>query len=453
MLTTLAEIQESVRRERRLLGVEPFRDPPQVRVVSTPAWVLEGYLYEVFLRTVAEEKPLAVFKAELPRLKKLGVKTIWLMPFHPTGEQGRKGRLGSPYSIKDHFAIDPALGTESELRELISAAHDLDMRVIGDFVANHVALYNTAPAEYPQMIHRNAEGKPVRRITDWSDICDLDYTQPRTRHYMKSVARYWIEEFDLDGFRCDVAGLVPLDFWEQLSRELLKIKKDIFLMAEWEAISLFGPFHACYDWTLYNLMTDVHKRRRSLRFIAEYITMQQAVLPENALMLRFTENHDLPRTRAVFGRESFYNYVALAAALPGITLIYGGQESGAIDRPSLFDKPATKAPVPASPLKVFYSTLGRWMRKISEYKNGRLVIRVEENEKLLVLKYGTDKITFGIYLNFSERDFKYEVRKLSKQPVILFQPVTGDETRSKPQDRFTVKSGEPLLWYTAMNEN
>jgi len=449
----LAEIQESVKQERHLLGVEPFRDPPRVKVVSTPSWVLEGYLYEVFLRTVAEEKPLPVFKAELPRLKELGVKTIWLLPFHPTGEQGRKGTLGSPYSIKDHFAIDPVLGTESQLRDLISAAHDLDMRVICDFVANHIALDNLALAEYPQMIRRDADGKPVRKISVWSDVCDLDYTQLQTRRYMKSVARYWIEEFDLDGFRCDVAGLVPLDYWQEFSGELLKIKKDIFLLAEWEAMRLFGPFHACYDWTLYNLMIDVHKRRRSLRVIADYITMQQKVLPKNAVMLRFTENHDLSRTRAVFGRESFYNYIALAAALPGITLIYRGQESGATDQPSLFDQPETATPVPASPFKDFYSAVGRWIRKIAEYKSGKVIVSVDESEKLLVLKYGTDKINFGIYLNFSERDFKYEVRKLSHQPVILFRPVTGDETRCKSQERFTVKSGEPLLWCTIINEN
>ncbi len=203
-----------------------------------PDWSLDATLYELNTRQFTEAGTFGAAEAHLPRLAGLGVDIIWLMPIHPIGEKNRKGSLGSPYSVRDYFGVNPEFGTLDDLKRFIAAAHALGMHVILDWVANHTAWDNPLVAEHPEWYARDAAGQ-LRSTPwwDWSDVVDLDFGQPGLRRYMLEAMSYWVREADIDGFRCDVAGYVPGDFWDA-ARSVLDAIRPVFMLAEWEARDL-----------------------------------------------------------------------------------------------------------------------------------------------------------------------------------------------------------------------
>ncbi len=230
-----AGIQNEIIRKKYFLGIES--DQKQYGTLPgrrPPAWVNEGPLYEVFVRNFSKTGDLNGLTEKISYLKELGIKTIWLMPLQPIGRTGRKGKLGCPYAIRDHLAINPHYGSDKDLRKLVSVLHAADMRLIIDLVINHGALDHVRARTHPAMFRHDRQGRFTRKIADWSDVIDFDYSSTDTRKYMLEVMSYWIREFDIDGYRCDVAGMVPLDFWETALEKMLKIKSDIFMLAEWQ---------------------------------------------------------------------------------------------------------------------------------------------------------------------------------------------------------------------------
>ena len=199
--------------------------------------------------TVYSEGTFKAAQEQLPRLQAMGVDILWLMPIHPIGEKNRKGTLGSPYSVKDYFGVNPEFGTEQDFRDFVTAAHELGMKVILDWVANHSAWDNPLVDEHPEWYSRDWKGDfHPTPWWDWSDIIDFDYSQPGIRQYMTEAMTYWVSEFDVDGYRCDVAGYVPLDFWNNVRKELDAIKP-VFMLAEWEERDLHREaFDMTYGW-------------------------------------------------------------------------------------------------------------------------------------------------------------------------------------------------------------
>ncbi len=168
--------------------------------------------------------------ARLDNLKDLGVTILWLMPIHPIGQEKKKGTIGSPYAVRDYYGINPDYGTKHDLQRLIKQAHSRGMKVIIDIVANHTS-WDSVLMKHPEFYKHDAKGN-ITYPHDWFDIAALNYTNQELRVYMTDMLRYWLREFDLDGFRCDVAGEVPTDFWENARVELEKIKPDIVMLAE-----------------------------------------------------------------------------------------------------------------------------------------------------------------------------------------------------------------------------
>ncbi|MBZ5538514.1 MAG: hypothetical protein LAO31_21425 [Acidobacteriia bacterium] len=197
--------------------------PPALRVASAvarpvPAWVRDGVIYEVFPRDFSPEGNFNGITTRLDDLKNLGVTIVWLMPIHPVGQEGKKGTLGSPYAVRDYYSIDPAYGTKEDLHRLIAEAHHRGLKVILDMVANHTA-WDSVLMKNPDFYRHDAGGKIVSPVPDWSDVAALNYDNPRLREYMVDMLKYWLREFNLDGFRCDVAGMIPTDFWEHARQE------------------------------------------------------------------------------------------------------------------------------------------------------------------------------------------------------------------------------------------
>jgi cyclomaltodextrinase len=196
-------------------SAEPARTPP--------AWLRQSVVYEIFPRQFSASGDFNGVTARLDELQDLGVDVLWLMPIHPNGEKLKKGTYGSPYAVRDYFAIHPDYGTTNDFKRLITEAHRRGLKVIIDVVANHTA-WDSVMMATPEFYKRDATGKITPPVPEWTDVAGLDYANPKLRAYMIRMLKYWVQEFGVDGFRCDVAGMVPTDFWEQARRELEAVK-------------------------------------------------------------------------------------------------------------------------------------------------------------------------------------------------------------------------------------
>lgn len=308
-------------------------------VIQAPRWARHGVIYQVFPRVYTHQGTFHALQRKLDYIHQLNVDIIWLMPIYPIGEKGRKGSLGSPFSVKDFRKVNPEYGTDADFRNLVDAIHQKGMKVIIGMVPNHASNDNVLMKEHPDWFMRDEQGNFTREVADWSDITDFNYDNPEMRRYMKETLIYWVKEFDVDGFRCDVAGMVPYDFWKDALAELRKVKPDIYLLAEWEDPRiLLAGFNSDYDWTLYHLLKEIRSGKKRTVEAVNLIAQKDSLYPRNALPMRFLENHDEQRSLFVFGPQAIEAYATFIFTAPGIPLIYAGQEIGETEKPSLFEK-------------------------------------------------------------------------------------------------------------------
>jgi glycosidase len=304
-------------------------------------WVRDAVIYEVFPRVFSATGDFAGVTAQLDRLQRLGVTVLWLMPIHPIGEKNRKGSLGSPYAARDYFAIDPSLGTGADLKRLVAEAHRRDMKVILDVVANHTA-WDSVMMKTPELYTKNERGEIVAPVPDWADVADLDYSNPKTRDYMIGMLVHWIREYDIDGFRCDVAGMVPTDFWERARAEIDRVKPDVVLLAEWhEPDLLVKAFDLDYSWPLHSALDAVLTGRAPATRLRETWETERARYPKGALHMRFSDNHDERRAIARFGEHGALAASAFVLTLDGVPMLYNGMEVGDTAEsgaPALFER-------------------------------------------------------------------------------------------------------------------
>ena len=291
-------------------------------------WIRSAVIYEIDTRTFSAEGNFRGIEKRLPDLQQLGVTILWLMPIHPIGEKGRKGTLGSPYAVRDYYAIDPTYGTASDLKHLVSAAHQRGMKVIIDIVANHTA-WDSVLMKHPDWYHHDATGKIISPEKDWTDVAWLDYSNPELRRYMLDVLKYWLRDFDLDGFRCDVAGMVPTDFWEAARTELTTIKPDIVMIAEANKPELLvKAFDLDYAWPFHSTLTNVAEYGMPASRLAENWIEEKQKFPPGALEMRFSDNHDEKRAIARFGERGALAASALVFTMDGVPMLYNGMEVG-----------------------------------------------------------------------------------------------------------------------------
>ena len=304
------------------------RDVVQVRGAE---WTRDAVLYQINTRQFTPEGTFAAAQKQLPRLAAMGVDILWLMPIHPIGIENRKGTLGSPYAVRDYRAVNPEFGTEADFRAFVDEAHRLGLKVILDWVANHSAYDNPLTASHPEWYSRTPEGELMSPVgTDWSDVADFDYRQPGLRRYMTESLVYWVREFGIDGYRADVAGYVPTDFWETARAELDKVKP-VFMLAEWEQRDLHArAFDATYAWKWKEAMQRLVKDGSGAGAIRGYFAEQTETWPHAALRMVYTENHDQNSWDGVaadiYG-PAYEAAIALSFVCPGLPLIYNGQEA------------------------------------------------------------------------------------------------------------------------------
>lgn len=213
-----------------LAASQQSRDASRETARPGPNWVRDGVIYEINPRTFSATGNLNAITARLDDLKNLGVTVLWLMPIHPAGQLKKKGSIGSPYAVRDYYTINPDYGSKDDLHRLVTEAHRRVLKVIIDIVANHTA-WDSVMMKSPDFYWHDASGQIVSPY-DWTDVAALDYHNPRLRAYMIDMLKYWLREFDLDGFRCDAAAEMPTDFWEAATQELVKVKADILMLAD-----------------------------------------------------------------------------------------------------------------------------------------------------------------------------------------------------------------------------
>ena len=304
------------------------RDWSRETARAVPAWARDAVVYEVFPRNFSPEGNLAGVTARLDQIRDLGATVVWLMPIHPIGLEKRKGTLGSPYSIRDYYAVNPDYGTPADLTRLVREAHARGLKLILDVVANHTS-WDSVMMKTPELYLRNAAGRVQPPNADWSDVAKLDYSNPKTRAYMIDMMAYWLREHDVDGFRCDVAGLVPTAFWEEARSKLEAIHPELFLLAEWSTPDLMTrAFDADYGWPFHAALTRVLSLGAPAAQIRATWEEERRNFPQGSLHLRFCDNHDEKRAIARFGEPAALAAQALVFTMDGIPLVYNGMEIG-----------------------------------------------------------------------------------------------------------------------------
>ena len=303
-------------------------------------WVRDGVIYEIYPRAFSQQGNFNAITARLDELKELGVTILWLMPVHPIGQEKKKGTIGSPYAVRDYYAINPDYGTADDLKRLIREAHARGLKVIIDIVANHTS-WDSVLMKHPEYYKRDAQGN-ITYPHDWYDIAALNYENQQLRRYMTDMLKHWIREFDLDGFRCDVAGEVPTDFWENARRELEQIKPDIVMLAEAHKPELqVKAFDLDYSWPLHTALTNVLQGRGRASDLRDEWEKEVKEWPKGALHMRFSDNHDERRAIARFGERGALAASAFVFTLDGVPMLYNGMEVGDTTEsgaPALFEK-------------------------------------------------------------------------------------------------------------------
>ena len=308
-------------------------------------WSYNAVVYEMNVRQLTDEGTLAAAMRHLRHLRDIGVDVVWLMPIYPIGEVERKGKLGSYYSISDYCAVNPEFGTMADFDAFVAEAHKLGMSVILDWVANHTARDAKWLKDKPMGWYERDEQGVAKVPWDWSDTAKLNYAERDVWRGQIEAMKFWLCEHGVDGFRCDMAMLVPLEFWQEARRELQSVKKDIFMLAEAEGVEFFyGAFDACYGWELHHTMVDVAKGNSRVWALRDRVYSLLNNNPSTSMHLAFTSNHD---ENSWSGSEQSRFGAALAAmsaltfVLPkSLPLIYTGQEIGYDHSFEFFDKDA-----------------------------------------------------------------------------------------------------------------
>lgn len=316
-----------------------FAQQPTARPVAE--WIRAGVIYEINPRTFSQSADFRGIEKKLDELKQLGVTILWIMPIHPVGQVKKKGSIGSAYSVQDYYAIDRSYGTKDDFKHLVSEAHRRGLRVILDIVANHTA-WDSVLMKHPEWYQHDAQGNIIPPVPDWSDVAGLSYASQDLRAYMTEMLKYWMREFDLDGFRCDVAGEVPTDFWETARIALTNIKPDMIMIAEANKPELLlKAFDLDYDWPFHSTLTNVWENGAPATALIDTWSQDRERYAKGSLEMRFSDDHDEKRAIARFGERGAMAASALVLTMDGVPALYNGMEAGDTTEstaPALFEK-------------------------------------------------------------------------------------------------------------------
>lgn len=340
----------------------------------SPEWLENAVIYEANLRQGTPTRDLKGLQLELPRLKDLGVDVVWLMPIHPISEKQRKGKLGSYYAVRDYKGVNPEFGTFEDLQEFVRTAHSLGMKVILDEVCNHTGADHPWVTEHPDYYARNDKGEMFGPY-DWTDVYKLDYTNPGAREAMIDALEFWVRDADIDGYRCDVAGEVLTDFWEEARPRLQAIKPVLMLAEADKPELLLNAFDIDYAWPMkdvfnaialtkgvneYAVKNGEKRPKMDARDIPALVERQKKQYPQGSVHMNMITNHDLNSWEGTeferFGPATG-TFAVISYILPGAPMMYTGQETGFNHAFEFFDRDSIQPSRENNEFTVFYEAL------------------------------------------------------------------------------------------------
>ena len=322
--------------------------------IHTDISLRNAVIYSIYVRNHTSEGTFHAVIPDLDRIRALGTDIIWFMPIHPIGVKNKKGSLGCPYANRDYRTVNPEYGTIDDFRALVQAIHDRGMKCMIDVVYNHTSPDATLVTEHPAFYYRKKDGSFGNKTADWTDVIDLDNRNRELWNYQIDSLKQWARL--VDGFRCDVASFVPVDFWLRAREEVSKVNPDCIWLAETVHAGfnvynrmcgqyagtdseMFAAFDMEYD---YDIRVEFDRYLRGevpLSFWLNEMNLQEAIYPDNYIKMRCLENHDQPRIASfVRDERALRNYTAMLYFLKGSTLLYAGQEYENDHLPSLFEK-------------------------------------------------------------------------------------------------------------------
>jgi len=409
------------------------------------AWSKDAVIYEVNIRQYTEEGTFEAFMPHMERLRDMGVDILWLMPIHPVGEKNRKGGLGSYYAVRDYKGVNPEFGTMDDFKSLVEKAHSLGMKVLLDWVANHTAWDNVWTLTNPEYYEKDEHGEFVSPY-DWTDVIELDYNNREMRDSMIDALKFWVTEADIDGYRCDVAGMVPTDFWDDARRELEKIKP-LFMLAEDEDNPdlLREAFDMNYAWKVHHIMNHIANGKAKADAFNAHFQWNDSVFNPSFYRMNFITNHDENSWNGTeFERmgPAVEAFAVFSFMIPGMPLIYSGQEAGLNKRLRFFEKDTILwDPVP---FHDFYKQLISIKKTYPELHNGSfgapmVILNTDLPDQVFAFSRKGNSGTILVMFNFSAEPVKvqltgYEAQKRkhtnvfaqAKQEVMLEQGVELD---------------------------
>jgi len=353
-------------------------DQPSPSTRKSPDWLPSAVVYEIFPRDFSKAGDFNGITARLDELKNLGVDVLWLMPIHPIGEKMKKGSIGSPFAVRDFYAINPDYGTTNDFKRLIEQAHKRDMKVIMEIVAGQTA-WDSVLMEHPAFYLKDTNGAVIPPNPAWTDVAGLNYANQDVRRYMIDMMEYWLKDYGVDGFRCDVAPTVPLDFWEAGRAELEKINPQVIILADAgnKPALLAKAFDVDSSWGLIGTLNNVMSSVVPASYLKEEWEYMNQQFPKGALHLRFTDSHDEVRAVARFGMDGALAAQVLMLTLDGVPLFYNGMEVGDATEstdPALFEKlPVFWLPPGRPPLRDIYRDLIKLRKRYAAFYNGEVV--------------------------------------------------------------------------------
>ena len=377
-------------------------------------WAYNATIYELNTRQLTPEGTFAAAEAVLPELKEAGIDIIWVMPCQPIGVITRKGTLGSYYSIIDYCAINPKFGTRADFEHFLAKAHEMGFKVILDWVANH-----TAPdSEWTKnegWHYRDSLGNLMVQY-DWTDISKLNYENQDMRQEMLRCMRWWMDSIGIDGFRCDVAGEVPTDFWNWAMADIRKDHPDLFTLAEDEAKAqelTESAFDMYYGWELHHLMNGVAQGKNTVEDLWAYFAKADTTVRANAIRMNFTSNHDENSWNGTEQERmgaAAHLFAAFTYVVPGMPLIYTGQLSGNHHRLQFFEKDCIDRVPNAAEFEMYkrLNDLRKANKALWSPEQGAPMLRIPaDNEKVFacVRPSADGKNTVLAFMNMSPSEY------------------------------------------------
>jgi glycosidase len=409
-------------------------------------WAHGSNIYEVNIRQYTEEGTFSAFAKHLPRLKKMGVEILWLMPITPISEKTRQGSLGSYYACSSYTSINSEFGSLRDFKQLIASAHELGFKIIIDWVANHTGWDHHWTFEHPEWYIKDAKGS-FTEINGWHDVIDLDYEQKSMRLAMMNAMQYWVRECDIDGFRCDMAHLVPLDFWIE-ARSVCEKLKPLFWLAECDVPEYHQAFDVSYAWSWMHITEKLAKGNASLNDI-QNVLHAYTQYPNNANKLFFTSNHDENSWNGT--EQEKYGILAKAwwvfsATWQGLPLIYSGQELPIRKRLQFFDKDLIDWNRPLE-METFFEQLLALRKTNAALKGGEtFVLPSNHSNELLAFLRKNGNDTVLVILNLSQKNsLKMQVHHgwLEGSFTSAF---SGMQYQFKPGESFELMAGEYIVY-------